>query len=65
MQEEIKVSRRGGVRPGAGRKPSDNPRNVRASFSFTAKAAENLQRAATQAGMSRNEFLNNMLEHLD
>ncbi len=54
----------GGARAGAGRKAADNPRNVRVSFSFTALAADNLQRAADAAGVSRNDWMNTMLERL-
>ncbi|MCM1517577.1 MAG: hypothetical protein NC117_02935 [Pseudoflavonifractor sp.] len=65
MQDELKPSpKRGGARKGAGRKASDNPRNVRVSFSFTALAAEKLQRAADEAGVSRNDFVNTLLEGL-
>lgn len=65
MQEEIKTApKRGGRRAGAGRKPSANPRNVRVSFSFTALAAERLRMAAEAAGVSRNDFLNALLERL-
>lgn len=63
MQESVK-STRGGARKGAGRKASDNPRNVRVSFSFTALAAENLQRKADERGVSRNDFLNSLLEQM-
>ena len=66
MQEEIKTqSKRGGARKGAGRKVSENPKNVRVSFSFTKLAADNLQRAADSAGMSRNDYLNTLLEQLN
>jgi uncharacterized protein YidB (DUF937 family) len=34
------------------------------SFSFTALAADNLQRAADAAGVSRNDWMNTMLERL-
>jgi hypothetical protein len=64
MQEEIKPKSRRGARAGAGRKAADNPRNVRVSFSFTALAADNLQRAADAAGVSRNDWMNTMLERL-
>lgn len=65
MQEEIKTqSKRGGARKGAGRKPAENPRNVRVSFSFTELAARKLQEAADDAGMSRNEFANSLFENL-
>ena len=63
MQDEIKQpSKRGGARKGAGRKAAENPRNVRVSFSLTAKAAENLQKAADAAGVSRNDWIIRVLE---
>ena len=64
-QEETTIkSKRGGARAGAGRRPSDNPKSVRASFSFTRLAADKLQAAADAAGVSRNDFLNSLLEAL-
>lgn len=65
MQDEVKTaSGRGGARKGAGRKASENPRNVRVSFSFTALAAEKLRLAAEAAGVSRNDFANSLFESL-
>lgn len=65
MQEEIKTqSKRGGARPGAGRKRGENSRNVRASFSLSPLAASRLGMAADAQGCSRNDFLNRLLESL-
>lgn len=54
----------GGHRQGAGRKPQDNARNVRASFMLSQQAADALARLAEQKGVSRNAALNELLESI-
>lgn len=62
--EETKKPKHGGARVGAGRKRMENGRNVRASFMLSTKAAEALERLATEQGTSRNDAINNLLERL-
>ena len=64
MEQNEKKSGRGGARPGAGRKKMEGGKRVRASFMFSDKAAANLEAAAEAAGVSRNEWLNALLESL-
>lgn len=62
MQEEIK--KRGGARQGAGRKRGENARNIRASFMLSPKADAVLKARAEEAGVSRNDVINTLLEKL-
>lgn len=63
MQEQTK-SKRGGARPGSGRKPGDNSRNIRASFSLSPLADSTLKAMADTQGVSRNDIVNRLLESL-
>ena len=54
----------GGSRPGAGRKPQENARNIRASFSLSQKAADALAAYAERNATSRNAAINDILENL-
>lgn len=65
MQDSVNSqSRHGGARKGAGRKSGDNPRNIRASFMLSSKAADALREAAERENCSRNDILNRILESL-
>lgn len=55
----------GGRRAGAGRKPQDNARNIRASFSLSQKAADALAAYAQRHAISRNAAMNTILENLE
>ena len=53
MQDSPKSpSKRGGARPGAGRKSSPDARNIRASFNLSPRAADALRRAAVAQSCS-------------
>lgn len=59
-----KIEKRGGKREGAGRKPMENPRNIRVSYKISQKAMEGLSKYAEQNGTSKNDALNQLLESL-
>ena len=65
MQDSPKSpSKRGGARPGAGRKSSPDARNIRASFNLSPRAADALRRAADAQSCSRNDIITRLLEGL-
>lgn len=59
---EEKKQTRGGKRLGAGRKPAENARNIRASFMLSKKADEALARLCSEQGTTRNDVINKILE---
>lgn len=62
---EVKKSGRGGSRQGAGRKKQENGRNIRASFMLSEKAYKVLEKLAEEAGKSRNDLINTILESME
>lgn len=60
--EETTKAKWGGSRKGAGRKPQENARNIRASFTLSEKAAAALARLAAEQGTTRNDIINRILE---
>ena len=62
---EVKKSERGGARQGAGRKRKENGRNIRASFMLSIKANNVLEKLAEEAGKSRNDLINTILESME
>ena len=61
---EAEKKQRGGSRAGAGRKKTENARNIRASFMLSTKASEALERMAAQQNTTKNDVINNFLEQL-
>lgn len=53
---------RGGARKGAGRKPKENARNIRASFMLSDMANRNLNAIAVSERCSKNDVINRLLE---
>lgn len=57
----MKKSKRGGARPGSGRKPgtctADDPRSVSKSQRYTAREFSIIGQAAARAGVSQSEFI--------
>lgn len=55
---------RGGAREGAGRKPKENARNIRASFMLSDLANSNLNAIAVSEKCSKNDVINRLLERI-
>lgn len=59
-----KIEKRGGVREGAGRKKTENSRNINVACRLSPKAFENLQKLVEQEGSNKNDVINKLLEGL-
>ncbi|MDE6649208.1 MAG: hypothetical protein K2K45_04695 [Muribaculaceae bacterium] len=59
-----KVENRGGARKGAGRKKTENSRNISVACSLSPKAYENLQKLVEKEGSNKNDVINKILENL-
>ena len=62
MEEEKK--KRGGARPGAGRKKQDNSRNIRVGLSLSPEAYAFLEQLVSQSGTNKNDVINRLLEQM-
>lgn len=61
---ETEKKKRGGARPGAGRKKMINGRNIKMSFSLSSKAANELERQAVENNTTKNDIINILLEKI-
>lgn len=63
--ETTEKKKHGGARAGAGRKPIDgDARNNTITCRISAKAMNNLELSAAKKGLSKNSFINELLESL-
>lgn len=62
MQTETEKKPRGGARPGAGRKKSENARNNSVALNLSAKALAVLERLVAEQRTNKNDVINKLLE---